>query len=61
MNVWMQITKDKYELPVAVANTANELAEIVGVDVSAVRSAVSKQKTGKRKVTKYIKVVVEDD
>lgn len=61
MNVWMQITKDKYELPVAVANTANELAEIVGVDVNSIRSAVSRQKTGKRKFAKYIKVVVEDD
>ena len=30
MIVWMKVTKDKYELPVAIADSCKELAEIVG-------------------------------
>ena len=29
--VWMKVTNDKYELPVAVADTSDELAAMVGI------------------------------
>lgn len=31
MVIWMEVTRDRYELPVAVADSAAELAELVGV------------------------------
>ena len=31
ITIWMKVTDDKYELPVAVADTAEELARIVGL------------------------------
>ena len=53
--IWTQITKDEFELPVIVADTAKELAEIVGVHVSTVV-------TGRhRLVPEYISVEVDDE
>ncbi|MBE5957725.1 MAG: hypothetical protein E7254_02535 [Lachnospiraceae bacterium] len=61
MNVWMKIEKDKYELPVAVANTAQELANICGTNVHSVMSIVSKTKKGIIKKPTYIKVEIEEE
>lgn len=46
MVVWMEISQDKYELPVAVANTAKDLARICGVEISTVRSSASRANQG---------------
>lgn len=55
MTLYMRVTSDKYELPLAVADSKRELAEIQGLSVSAVKSAYSlKTKT-------YVKVEVEDE
>lgn len=43
-SVWLMVTADKYELPVAVADTAEELARIVGVSSRNIYSVVSKAK-----------------
>ena len=32
MIVWMLVTKDKYQLPIAIADTSTELAKICGVN-----------------------------
>lgn len=40
--VYMMVTQDKYELPLAVANSAAELARIVGVSKIAVHSGASR-------------------
>jgi hypothetical protein len=61
MNVWMKISKDKYELPIAVANTAQELAKICKVNVNCIISTVSKTKKGIYKNPSYIKVEIEDE
>lgn len=39
--MYIAITKDKYELPIAVADTAKELAEMVGTKPNTVLSAIS--------------------
>lgn len=59
--VWMQISKDKYELPIFVAETAQELADICGVSVNTVQSAVCRNEHGEYEKSQYIKVRVEDD
>lgn len=55
MTLYMRVTSDKYELPIAVADSKKELAEMQGLTPSTVRSAYSlKTKT-------YIEVEVEDE
>lgn len=57
--VWMMVTRDKYELPVVVANTAKELAEVTGKSEENIRSSVCKaEKTGRR--CKYVRVRIEE-
>ena len=56
MFVYMLVTEDKFELPLAIADSAAELARMLGVDVNLIYSAVSKaKKRGGR--SKYVKVV----
>ena len=56
-SVWLMVTADEYELPEAVADTAEELARIVGVSVTTIYSVISKSKRyGWR--CKYIQVRV---
>ena len=54
--VFMRVTNDKYELPVAVADTLSELAHMVGVDPSSVWHALHR---GWKKST-YVAVEVDD-
>ena len=57
--LWMAVTEDKYELPIAVSDTCAELARKVGRENSTVKSLVSRSlsKGGK---CKYIKVEIDD-
>ena len=56
--VWLLITTDKYELPLAIADTAVELAGMLGVSPHSVSSYYSKYTTGKQKNCKYRKVKI---
>lgn len=60
MILYMEVTQDKYELPVAVAYTVAELARLRGVKESTIYSYISREKAGRFK-SKYKKVEVEDD
>ena len=35
--IWMAVTPDEYELPLAVADTANELEQMLGLNKGAIR------------------------
>ncbi|MEE3409602.1 MAG: hypothetical protein VZQ95_09430 [Erysipelotrichaceae bacterium] len=59
-NVWLKVTPDRYEFPVALADTAAELAQICGVTEGSILSSVSKAKHGIRK-SLYRKVRIERD
>lgn len=59
MKLYMEVTLDEYELPVVVADSVKELAEICHVSANTISSCISHEKSmGKR--TKYKKVVIED-
>lgn len=60
MNVWMRITRDKYELPDAVADSASELAKICGVSKYTIKSSIHQAKQ-KGYRSRYIKVKIEED
>lgn len=56
--IYMKVTLDKYELPVAVAGSVQELAKILGVKAESIRSILSMAKSGRIKRCRY--VVVDD-
>lgn len=57
----MQITNDKYELPLAVADTVEELAQMRGVKKDSIYSIMSRFKHGKNNKCQYIKVVFDEE
>lgn len=59
--IYMAVTKDALSLPLAVADSAAELAELRGVQVETIRSLISRERTGKIKRPGYIVVEVEED
>ena len=60
MHVYIAVTKDKYELPVAVADTAPELARMLGVETNTIYSCISHMKAGQQKSSKYYKIDIGD-
>ena len=59
MTLYLKVTRDKYELPVAVAETKAELARMLGIKREHVRSAFFHAQ--KYKNSTYVVVEVEDD
>jgi hypothetical protein len=63
--VYMAVTADKYELPVAIADTGFGLARLLGIHQNRVHEAMSKGvkwtmlSDGQR--VKFVKVPIEDD
>ena len=58
--LWLEVTKDKYELPLAVADTQSELAKMRGTTKEKIRTSYSKYKLGIAKSCKYRRVEVEE-
>lgn len=62
MKVYMRVTDDEYELPVAIADTQADLARMVGVGTNTVCSALYKvRKWGQRSVYKEVEIDDEMD
>ena len=59
MTLYMKVTRDKYELPVAVAETKAELARMLGIKREHVQSAFFHAK--KYKHPTYVVVEVDDE
>lgn len=57
----MEVTQDKYELPVAVADSAVELSRIVGATVNNIRSSAHHKSHGKQKRSRFVRVEAEDE
>ena len=58
--VWMKVSDDEYELPVAVADSLAALARLCGVTEASIYSSMSKARHGIRK-TLYRKVRIDLD
>lgn len=59
MTLYMEVTPDKYELPVAVADTMAELSRITNVKESVVCTSIWRNQKGLFK-GRYRKVVIEE-
>lgn len=54
MTLYLRTTNDKYELPIAVAESPTELAKLLGTSEGSVSSSISKKHRG------WFKIEVED-
>lgn len=61
IRIYIRVSKDKYRLPEAVADTPQQLAKICGTSATTIESVVSKWKSGKYKNPRYEVVEVYDD
>lgn len=60
MILWMCVTKDKYELPIAVADTAEELAKQIGLkSTNVIYTDLWHYKKGHTKSCRFRKVQVD--
>lgn len=57
--LWLAVEADEYELPLAVADTARELGEIVGNTTHNIMVNASRGSSGRISGIKYVKVVDE--
>lgn len=55
--VYMLVSSDEYELPIAIADSPSELGRIIGVPSETVRNGCSKRRHGVRK-SRYIKIEI---
>lgn len=60
MKIYMEISQDGLELPVAVADTAAELAKMSGTSAEVVRSSISKVRRGVHKKSRFIEVEISE-
>lgn len=59
--LYVKVTQDAYELPVAVADSMAELARMVGVHQSAISQAYKKIRNGEYRGSIYKIVEVDDE
>ena len=59
--VWMAVSQDELRLPIAIADTAKELAELLGKTENNVKSSASKCKHGVYKNPRYIAVRIDEE
>lgn len=57
--VYMQVTQDKYELPVAVADSIAELSKMTGKSATTISSTMYYDRKNGRQC-KYVKVNIEE-
>ena len=59
--LWMKVTNDEYELPLAVADTMAELARMTGVKPESLYSIISRDRHGKKHSYSYREVEINDE
>ena len=59
MTIWMMVSSDELELPLAVARSQAELARIIGIPAKNIASAISHAKKKGYK-SRYVKVEIEE-
>lgn len=57
----MMVTKDEYELPLVIADTAKELAAKTGYSENNIRSTISHYESGRHKKVKFYKIRIDED
>ena len=58
MKVYIAVTRDRLELPIAIADSIKELAQITNTDARTISSAISHIRSGRRKTSVYQEVEI---
>lgn len=61
MTLYLEVSTDKYELPVAVAESVKELSKLRGVSIFTIYNAMRQVRSGITNKSKYIKVEVQSN
>ena len=59
--LYMAVTPDKFELPVAVADSLDEMEFMTGITKSNISCAITRRRSGKHIGIKFIKIECEED
>lgn len=59
MTLYLKVTSDRYELPLAVADSVKELSAMVGVKRNSIKTMIWKDENGIKKGC-YKKVIIEE-
>lgn len=59
--VWMEVTQDKYQLPVAVAESIKELSMITGTPKSAISQSACRMRNGQHLRGRFLSVEIEEE
>ena len=59
--LWLAVTADEYELPLAVTDSPRELAEIFGVSKSTIKSQAKRNSNGSLSGRKFMKVRTDNE
>lgn len=60
MKLWLEVSQDRYELPLMVCESAEELAVACGTTSVNIRSQISKFKSGVVQTCRYRTVVLNE-
>ena len=58
--VYMAVSPDRYELPIAVRDTAAELGKLFGISRTTVLSNIADGRSGVRRGAKFVKTYIEE-
>lgn len=61
VSLYLAVSEDEYELPIAVAGSAQELERLLGLGKGTVSSHISHAKSRKRKRQRYFKIEIEEE
>lgn len=59
--LYLEVTQDAYQLPMAVAESARELALMTGVKPNMVSSSASRAVSRKSKCPRFIKITLDEE
>lgn len=59
--LWMKVTNDKYELPLAVAESIAELARMTGTTRNSLNSIFCRNRKGLKASKHYVEVIIDDE
>lgn len=59
--LYMAVTPDKYQLPLAVADSVQQLARMVGVTTNSIYSAISHGESMNWKKRRYLRIRIDEE
>lgn len=61
MKIYIEVTRDKYELPLRIADSVQELARLSGTSENNIYSQISHYEHGAQKSARFYKIEVGED